>query len=125
MSHPVRRVLIVDDHESFRCVARDLLERRGFAVVGEAGGARASLAAAEALAPEAVLLDVQLPDGNGFDVCEALTRADPRRAVLLVSADEHVDAPERAKACGARGFVLKAGLARADLSSLLAFTPIE
>ena len=113
------RVLIVDDHAPFRTVARELLERRGFAVVGEASGARASLAAARELDPEAVLLDVHLGDGDGFDVCRALTSADPRRAVLLVSADEHRDGG-RAEACGARGFLLKSRLASADLAALFA-----
>jgi CheY-like chemotaxis protein len=120
MSHHHVRVLIADDHASFRDVARVLLERRGFAVVGEATGAAACLEAAERLAPQAVLLDVRLGDGDGFEVCRALTRDDPRRAVLLVSADDRREAPARAHDCGARGFVLKSLLATADLVTLLA-----
>jgi len=92
-------VLIIDDHAPFRAAARELLERRGFTVVGEADGAKAGLEAAEAVAPEAVVLDVQLPDGNGIDVCKALTEANPTLAVLLVSADEHHD--RSADDCGA------------------------
>src|SRR4051794_39452115 len=71
------RVLLIDDHAPFRAAARELLERRGFAVVAEAEGARAGLAAAQAVAPDAVVLDVQLPDGNGIDVCRALTQPTP------------------------------------------------
>ena len=120
MSNRPVQVLIADDHACFRDVARVLLERRGFAVVGEATGAAACLEAAERLAPEAVLLDVHLGDGDGFEVCRALTRDDPRRAVLIVSADERREAPTRAENCGARGFVLKSMLAKADLVGLLA-----
>ena len=112
------RVLIIDDHESFRAVARELLERRGFTVVAKRTAA-AGLAAAERVAPEAVVLDLRLRDGSGFEVCRRLTSADRRRAVLLVSADE----PDRGRGhiedCGARGFVLKSRLAAADLVTLL------
>jgi DNA-binding NarL/FixJ family response regulator len=117
-ANPVR-VLIIDDHESFRSVARELLERRGFAVVAEADGAAAGLAAAERVAPEAVVLDLRLRDGSGFDVCRKLTRDDPRRAVLLVSADEPDRGRVHIESCGARGFVLKSRLAAADLRALL------
>ena len=119
MSADPVRVLIIDDHESFRSVARELLERRGFAVVGEADGAAAGLAAAEQVAPEAVVLDLRLRDGSGFEVCRTLTREDPKRAVLLVSADEPYRSRVHIESCGARGFVLKSRLASADLRALL------
>ena len=67
-----KRVLIVDDHEPFRAVARELLERGGFVVAGEAANAAGALAAVASEAPDAVLLDVQLPDGDGFSVATAL-----------------------------------------------------
>jgi DNA-binding NarL/FixJ family response regulator len=111
-----RRVLIVDDHDRFRSAARALLQRRGFTVVGEADGALAGLAAAARTSPEAVLLDVRLHDGDGVDVCRALTRDDPSLAVLLVSASEP---GTRIRHCGARGFVLKSQLASVDLALLL------
>src|SRR3954447_5738497 len=105
MSSQPQRVLIIDDHAPFRAAARELLERRGFTVVGEADGAQAGLEAASAVAPDAVVLDVQLPDGNGIDVCRALTEANPALTVLLVSADEH---PSRsADECGAVAFLAK------------------
>jgi DNA-binding NarL/FixJ family response regulator len=114
------RVLIIDDHPSFRTVARELLERRGFTVVAEADDATAGLKAAERVCPEAVLLDVRLPDGDGFDVCEILTRNDPELAVLLVSADHLQRHPAHVLACGARGFLPKSRLASCDLVALLA-----
>src|SRR4051794_19301942 len=111
------RVLIVDDHAPFRAAARELLERRGFAVVAEADGAETGLEAAEAVTPDAVVLDVHLHDGNGIDVCRALTEANPTLAVLLVSADAHYG--RWMSDCGAVAFMPKTRLASADLDRLL------
>src|SRR3954466_16344543 len=63
-----RTVLIVDDHPSFRSTARALLEAEGFEVVGEAEDGASGLAAAAELRPDLILLDVQLPDIDGFEV---------------------------------------------------------
>jgi len=111
------RVLLIDDQALFRAAARELLERRGFAVVAEADGAQAGVQAAQAVAPDAVVLDVQLPDGNGIDVCRALTEADQGLVVLLVSADPRQG--RRAGDCGAVAFAPKARLASVDLAGLL------
>ena len=110
------RVLIVDDQLVFRRVARELLEARGYAVAGEASCAAAALKATVELEPDAVLLDVRLGDESGHDVARALTRLDAAPAVLLVSADGDHDDEQRARACGARGFVPKERLARTDLT---------
>ena len=80
-----KRVLIVDDHEPFRAVARELLERAGYVVAGEAGDAAEALAAVAAEAPDAVLLDVQLPDRDGFAVATRSTAADGPAVVLISS----------------------------------------
>jgi DNA-binding NarL/FixJ family response regulator len=117
MAVRARRVLLIDDHAPFRAAARELLERRGFAVVAEADGAKAGLQVAQAVAPDAVMLDIQLPDGNGIDVCRALTEAQPGLVVLLVSADPRQG--RWASGCGAVAFVPKARLASADLVGLL------
>src|SRR5262249_62421774 len=63
-----RSVLIVDDHAGFRSAARALLQASGFDVVGEADDGASALAAAQALRPQGVLLDIELPDMDGFDV---------------------------------------------------------
>jgi DNA-binding NarL/FixJ family response regulator len=60
--------LVVDDHAGFRTSAGVLLQMDGFEVVGEAADGAAAISAAESLRPEFVLLDVQLPDSEGFDV---------------------------------------------------------
>ena len=111
------RVLIIDNHAPFRRLVRELLERRGFDVVAEADGATTGMEAVAALAPDAVVVDVRLPDGNGFDVCRVLTEADPTLAVLLISAD--VQHARWVGDCGAVAFVHKARLASSDLGGLL------
>jgi len=108
------RVLVVDDHSVFREAARLLLERRGYAVVAEAGCAATALDAVERFAPEAVLLDVSLGDDNGFDVCRRLTRARPGLAVLLTSNTEYDGRDHRVAASGACGFINKRRLVDTD-----------
>ncbi|MFL5823602.1 MAG: PleD family two-component system response regulator [Solirubrobacteraceae bacterium] len=113
------RVLVVDDSESTRSLICGLLARRGFAVVGEAATVAGAFEATQRLIPDMVLLDVHLPDGNGFDLCARLTAAHARLAVLLVSADRDDAFHHLAEASGARGFVPKSQLAQADLSNFL------
>jgi DNA-binding NarL/FixJ family response regulator len=110
------RVLIVDDQSSFRAMARTVLEWRGYAVIGEADGADAAIAAADRLAPDAVLLDVCLGEASGFDVACTLTQARPGLAVLLVSSIDYGRCETLLRDCGARGFVLKSELACVDLA---------
>jgi two-component system, NarL family, response regulator DevR len=109
------RVLIVDDAAPFRRVARELLERRGYVVVGEAATAASALAEAARVRPDAVLLDVHLPDGSGLDVCTGLCNARPAPAVLLVSMYDLPSPGRQVEDCGARGFMLKSELASIDL----------
>jgi DNA-binding NarL/FixJ family response regulator len=113
-----KRVLIVDDHQPFRAVARDLLESAGYIVSGEAADAAEALAAVAADSPDAVLLDVQLPDRDGFTVASALTAADGP-AVVLISSREADDYGLRVTACGARGFIPKSKLSAATFAALL------
>jgi DNA-binding NarL/FixJ family response regulator len=113
-----KRVLIVDDHQPFRAVARQLLEGAGYVVTGEAADAAEALAAVAADRPDAVLLDVQLPDRDGFDVAMAL--ADPGGpAVVLISSRDSDDYGRRVAACGARGFISKSKLSAAAFGALL------
>ena len=78
-------VLIVDDHEDFRISARALLELHGFDVVGDVEDGESGLDAAERLRPDVVLLDVQLPGMDGFEVAERLAEADRAPRVVLIS----------------------------------------
>jgi DNA-binding NarL/FixJ family response regulator len=107
----------VDDQPTFRGMARRVLESRGYVVAGEAGSAAAATAAAQRLAPDAVLLDVCLGQDSGFDVAYALTQAHPELAVLLVSSIDYRRCKALLSACGARGFVLKCDLGHVDLAA--------
>lgn len=113
-----RTILIVDDYAPFRQMARSLLDNEGFNVVGEAESGAAALRAARELRPEIVLLDIQLPDFDGFEVAERLRELDPAPIVILISSrDEY--APLIAKS-SARAFVLKDELSGETLASALA-----
>jgi CheY-like chemotaxis protein len=114
LSTSTPRVLVVDDEPAFRDAARQLLERRGYAVVAEAGSAASALDGVASFAPDAVLLDVRLGEDDGFEVCRSLTRTRPGLAVLLVSTDDHYQYGERVASCGARGFVSKMRLLDTD-----------
>lgn len=113
------RVLIVDDHPSFRATARVLLEAEGFDVVGEAVDGASALTEAGRLRPEVVLLDVQLPDIDGFDVAARLTGGDDSPVVILVSSRDSSDFGPLVTSSGARGFVPKAELSGDRLQELL------
>jgi DNA-binding NarL/FixJ family response regulator len=104
----------VEDQPAFRDAARQLLERRGYRVVAEAGCAASALDAVERFTPEAVLLDVHLGDDDGFDVCRRLTRARPGLAVLLASSSDYEHWGEEVTSSGARGFASKTKLHVAD-----------
>jgi CheY-like chemotaxis protein len=113
-------VLIVDDHPDFRASASSLLEAEGFDVVGGVADGASALAAVERLRPEVVLLDVQLPDLDGFAVAERLAAApDPPRVVLISSREAAAYGP-RLEAAPARGFLAKRELSGASLAALVA-----
>jgi len=110
-------VLIVDDAPAFRAAARDLLLSRGYAIAGEAADAQEALAVMERSAPDAVLLDVRLGGEDGFALAARLTALWPAVAVLLTSATRDERYHRLATLNGARGFVPKQDLARADLAA--------
>jgi DNA-binding NarL/FixJ family response regulator len=111
-------VLIVDDHADFRAFARTLLEAGGFEVVGEARDGASALSAARRLKPALVLLDVQLPDIDGFAVCEQLASDVPAPLVVLTSSREASSYRRRLGASSARGFIPKAELSAPALAAL-------
>ena len=115
-----KTVLIVDDHPSFRGSARAILEADGYEIVGEAETARAALTAVRALHPDVVLLDVQLPDRSGFDVCAELVDDGAAPDVVLVSSRDECDYGRKIAECGASGFVPKAELSGDVIAKLLA-----
>ena len=112
-------VLIVDDHSAFRAAASRLLRTWGYDVVGEAADGASCLEAARRLRPYLVLLDIQLPDEDGCEVCRKLTAERDPPAVVLISSRTAADYGPRINACGARGFLEKADLTDAALRAVV------
>jgi DNA-binding NarL/FixJ family response regulator len=113
------KVLIVDDHPGFRASARRMLEAEGFEVVAEAGSGAEALQAADAWSPELILLDVHLPDVQGFDVAERLTHNGSAPVVVLTSSRDASDFGPLVERSGARGFVPKSELSGEALRRIL------
>lgn len=114
-----RTVLIVDDHRTFRDAARELLEAAGFVVVGTAGDGPQALAEVERLVPDVVLLDIQLPGLDGFDVAERLATRVPAPDVVLISSRDAITYGERVGRASIVGFLPKRELSGASLAGLL------
>jgi DNA-binding NarL/FixJ family response regulator len=116
-------VLVIDDHGGFRATARRLLEREGWCVVGEAADGQTGLAATAALTPDVVLLDIGLPDVDGFEVAERLAAVDGAPSIVLISSRDAETYRDRVRTSPARGFLAKHELDGAILRSLVGLTP--
>jgi DNA-binding NarL/FixJ family response regulator len=114
-------VLIVDDHAGFRTSARALLEAGGrFVVVGEAATGTAAITHACRLRPDVVLLDITLPDIDGFAVCESIMQDEAVQAmVVLTSSRSPISYGSKLTASPARGFIPKDELSAATLQALI------
>lgn len=121
MNAAAKTVLIVDDHPAFRASARRLLESEGFAVVGEAGDGDGALDQVRALRPDLVLLDVQLPDSDGFEVAERIAIQTDGAApqVVLVSSRDRSDFGPLLDGSSVLGFISKGELSGDTLAELL------
>jgi DNA-binding NarL/FixJ family response regulator len=113
-------ILIVDDHPSFRASARVVLESEGFNVVGEAADGASALQECFRLRPQVVLLDVQLPDIDGFDVCARIMAHVEHPLVIMTSSRDACDFGPLVSTSGACGFVPKAELSGERVQELLA-----
>ena len=114
-----KSVLIVDDHPGFRASARRMLEASGYAVVGEAADGSAAIAAVGELAPDLVLLDVQLPDLDGFEVAARLRALGADAEIVLTSSRDRCDFGSAVDECPARGFIAKSELSGRALAELV------
>jgi CheY-like chemotaxis protein len=112
-------VLIVGDDAGLRRTAAELLRSRGFDVAGEAANRTEALAALQHARPDAILLDVQLPDGDGLNFLRQLVAAGTTPPILLTSSDPGAASHEVATQCGAVGFVPTLDLAETDLTRYL------
>jgi CheY-like chemotaxis protein len=112
-------VLVVDDHSSFRASARRLLESEGYQVVGEAEDGASAVVRARELRPQLVLLDVYLPDTDGFKVAALLAALDDPPVVVLISSRARSELEPFVAGSGASGFLPKDELSGAAIQALL------
>ena len=119
MARIVQTVLIVDDHAGFRALARRLLEAAGFEIVGEAEDGAAAIALASGLRPAIVLLDVQLPDLDGFEVAKRLADEGLGAATVMVSTRDRTAYRRRLATSPVRGFIAKGELSGEALTQLV------
>jgi DNA-binding NarL/FixJ family response regulator len=115
----MRSILLVDDYAPFRVVVREMLERDGFRVVGEASDGSEAIDAARRLSPDVVLLDVHLPGDDGFVVCEQMQGLTTAPQIVLTSSREIASFRRRLQGSSARGFISKADLTPGALVALL------
>jgi CheY-like chemotaxis protein len=116
---PPESILVVDDHDGFRALARVMLEAAGFTVAEAATGAEAT-EAARTVRPSLVLLDIQLPDFDGFEVARRLAAQADSPVVVLTSTREASDYGGRIAASPAAGFLPKDQLSGMALRGFLA-----
>ena len=116
---PRPRIVIVDDDPSFLAGARVLLESEGFEVVGEALNGLDGVAAATRLDPDIVLVDVNLPDIDGFEVVERLAEGEGAPPVVLTSIHSAGDFGTLVEKSRARAFITKADLTGEALTRFL------
>jgi CheY-like chemotaxis protein len=116
------RVLIVDDNSAFRAAARQLLERGRFVVAAEAGDGVEGLRAAKEHTPDLAIVDVQLPDLDGFELAERLRALEPAPKVILTSSLDGTDFGALVASSSALGFIPKAELSASAIEALLAPT---
>jgi len=113
-------ILIVDDHAAFRHEARHLLEAEGFTVIGEAGDGAAALLLATAERPDVLLLDIGLPDIDGFAVADRLASIHPPIRVILTSSRDEAIYGARVRDATSLGFVRKDELSGGAIRDLMA-----
>jgi two-component system nitrate/nitrite response regulator NarL len=114
-----RSVLVVDDDPEFRKLAVRLLAASGLTVVGQADSVASALAAAARLEPSAVLVDIELPDGDGVTLARELAALPWHPRVVLTSINGEITTVDEVRSAGARAFVAKCDLPNAPLAQLL------
>lgn len=112
---------MVDDDAEFRRLAARLLAAAGLTVVGEADTVAEALAAAARLQPDAVLLDIELPDGDGITLARELAAMPWHPSIVLTSINGEITTTDEARAAGALAFVNKADLPNAPLLGLFGY----
>jgi CheY-like chemotaxis protein len=116
-------VLVVDDDPAFRRLAQRILEPFGLAVAGEADSAAAAISVAGRLHPDAVLVDIGLPDSDGIALARELAALPWHPRVVLTSTDAEAATASEIRSSGAEAFVPKNELPSTPLDALLGPRP--
>jgi CheY-like chemotaxis protein len=114
-----RTILVVDDDPAFRELAGRFLADLGLRVAAQADTAAAALARAEETRPDAALVDVDLPDGDGIALAGALAALPWEPRIVLTSVDPDAAAPDEVRRSGAHAFLSKDKLEGTTLLRLL------
>ena len=112
-------MLIVDDHGDFRAAARELLEADGYEVIGEAADGETAVREVARLQPAIVLLDIQLPDIDGFTVAERVASIPRPPIVVLISSRDASVYGDRLARAPVRGFISKVRLSGVSLAEIV------
>jgi DNA-binding NarL/FixJ family response regulator len=110
------KVLIVDDHAVVRHGLKSALQAHGYVVVAEAGSINEAQAFTAQTNPDAIIVDINLPDGSGFDLVAWARRVSPKIAIVILTLNDGKDYVRAAKSAGANAFIVKS----APLSDLIA-----
>src|SRR5678816_1996052 len=119
MTSPIRRIIIVDDHEAIRRGVRQIVETKPYyQVVGETGDGRSALEMAKDVRPDIAIIDYSIPELNGLDLSHALKRQNPRIEILLYTMHDREEIVMDVLRAGVRGFVLKSDTEKHLLAAL-------
>ena len=110
------KVLIVDDHAVVRHGLKSAIQSHGYEVVAEAGSINEAQAFMAQTNPDAIIVDINLPDGSGFDLVAWCRRISPTTAIVVLTLNDGADYVRAAKSAGANAFIVK----NAPLSDLIA-----
>jgi len=110
------KVLIVDDHAVVRHGLKLAIQSHGYEVVAEAGSINEAQAFMAQTNPDAIIVDINLPDGSGFDLVAWSRRVSPTTAIVVLTLNEGADYVRAAKSAGANAFIVK----NAPLTELIA-----
>jgi len=110
------KVLIVDDHAVVRHGLKSAIQSHGYEVVAEAGSVNEAQAFMAQTNPDAIIVDINLPDGSGFDLVAWSRRVSPRTAIVVLTLNDGADYVRAAKSAGANAFIIK----NAPLSDVIA-----
>ena len=110
------KVLIVDDHAVVRHGLKSAIESQGYKVVAEAGSINEAQAFMAQTNPDAIIVDINLPDGSGFDLVTWSRKVSPTTAIVVLTFNEGEEYVRAARSAGANAFIVK----NAPLSDLIA-----